>query len=57
MKAQEVLAAVLQPIIYLVQESSNEEYESLILPAFRYASLIKVNTAAELLKTTNSIIY
>ncbi|XP_075230291.1 SCY1-like protein bma [Lycorma delicatula] len=35
MRTQEVLAAVLQPIIYLVQECSLEEYENIILPAFR----------------------
>ncbi|XP_068083856.1 SCY1-like protein 2 [Anabrus simplex] len=35
MKTQEVLAAVLQPIIYLVQECTIEEYESIILPSFR----------------------
>lgn len=35
MKTQEVLAAVLQPIIFLVQECTLEEYESLILPSFR----------------------
>ncbi|XP_049813575.1 SCY1-like protein 2 [Schistocerca nitens] len=35
MKTQEVLAAVLQPIIFLVQECTIEEYESIILPAFR----------------------
>jgi SCY1-like protein 2 len=35
MKTQEVLAAVLQPIIFLVQECTVEEYESIILPSFR----------------------
>jgi hypothetical protein len=35
MKTQEVLAAVLQPIIFLVQECTIEEYESVILPSFR----------------------
>jgi SCY1-like protein 2 len=35
MKTQEVLAAVLQPIIFLIQESTAEEYESIILPSFR----------------------
>jgi hypothetical protein len=35
MKTQEVLAAVLQPIIFLVQECTIEEYESTILPSFR----------------------
>uniref|UniRef100_A0A8D8WZU9 SCY1-like protein 2 n=1 Tax=Cacopsylla melanoneura TaxID=428564 RepID=A0A8D8WZU9_9HEMI len=35
MRTAEVLASVLQPIIYLIQECSLEEYESVILPAFR----------------------
>ncbi|XP_046681827.1 SCY1-like protein 2 [Homalodisca vitripennis] len=35
MRTQEVLAAVLQPIIYLIQECSVEEYENIILPPFR----------------------
>ncbi|XP_031348162.1 SCY1-like protein 2 isoform X2 [Photinus pyralis] len=35
MRTQEVLAAVLQPILYLIQESTIEEYESIILPSFR----------------------
>jgi SCY1-like protein 2 len=34
-RTQEVLAAVLQPIIFLVQESTVEEYEAIILPSFR----------------------
>lgn len=35
MRTQEVLAAVLQPVLYLIQESTVEEYESIILPSFR----------------------
>ncbi|XP_063239604.1 SCY1-like protein 2 [Bacillus rossius redtenbacheri] len=35
MKTQEVLAAVLQPIIFLIQECTVEEYEAIILPSFR----------------------
>ncbi|KAJ3629423.1 hypothetical protein MTP99_013816 [Tenebrio molitor] len=35
MRSQEVLAAVLQPVLYLIQESTIEEYESIILPSFR----------------------
>ncbi|XP_073976277.1 SCY1-like protein bma isoform X3 [Rhodnius prolixus] len=35
MKTQEVLAAVLQPIIYIIQECSVDEYEQIILPSFR----------------------
>nr|CAD7409484.1 unnamed protein product [Timema cristinae] len=39
MKTQEVLAAVLQPTIFLVQECSIEEYEAIILPSFRIPGL------------------
>ncbi|XP_058463904.1 SCY1-like protein 2 isoform X2 [Malaya genurostris] len=35
MRADEVLAAVLQPALTLVQESSNAEYEAIILPTFK----------------------
>ncbi|XP_037077025.1 SCY1-like protein 2 [Pollicipes pollicipes] len=35
MLAQEVLAAVLQPILYIISEISQEEYETIILPRFR----------------------
>ncbi|XP_049819933.1 SCY1-like protein 2 isoform X2 [Aethina tumida] len=35
MRTQEVLAAVLQPVLYLIQEATIEEYESIILPSFR----------------------
>ncbi|EAA09496.3 AGAP005207-PA [Anopheles gambiae str. PEST] len=35
MRADEVLAAVLQPALTLVQESSNSEYEAIILPTFK----------------------
>jgi len=38
MKTQEVLAAVLEPVISLVQECTSDEYESIILPSFRYAT-------------------
>ncbi|XP_046472921.1 SCY1-like protein 2 [Neodiprion pinetum] len=34
-KSQEVLAAVLQPMLYIIQNSTVEEYESIILPTFR----------------------
>lgn len=36
MKTHEVLAAVLQSVLYLIQESTIEEYESTILPSFRH---------------------
>lgn len=35
LKTQDSLAAVLQPILVLVQESTVEEYEGTILPIFR----------------------
>ncbi|XP_037085326.1 SCY1-like protein 2 isoform X2 [Pollicipes pollicipes] len=35
MLAQEVLAAVLQPILNIISEISQEEYETIILPRFR----------------------
>ncbi|KAL1518045.1 hypothetical protein ABEB36_001731 [Hypothenemus hampei] len=35
MCSQEVLAAVLQPVLFIVQESTVEEYETFILPNFR----------------------
>lgn len=35
MRAQEVLAAVLQPILFIIQESTVEDYENIILPSFR----------------------
>lgn len=38
MRTQEVLASVLQPIIYLIQECTLEEYEIIILPPFRYGN-------------------
>ncbi|CAH1102136.1 unnamed protein product [Psylliodes chrysocephalus] len=35
MRTQEVLAAVLQSVLYFVQEATVEEYESIILPSLR----------------------
>ena len=35
LKGQEVLAAVLEPILFLVKECSPEEYVSIVLPALR----------------------
>lgn len=32
----DVSAAVLHPVIFLIQESSLEDYETLMLPAMRY---------------------
>lgn len=39
MKGAEVLAAVLQPALAIVQESTANEYEEFILPTFKYESL------------------
>ncbi|CAL4073801.1 unnamed protein product, partial [Meganyctiphanes norvegica] len=36
MRTQEVLAAVLQPILQLISEITNDEYENIVLPHFRY---------------------
>ena len=35
MKTAEVLAAVLQPALTLVHESTRSEYETILLPTFR----------------------
>lgn len=36
MRAAEVLAAVLQPALAMVQEATPNEYEEFILPTFKY---------------------
>ncbi len=36
MRTAEVLAAVLQPALALVHESTPTEYETIILPTFRF---------------------
>jgi len=35
LQSPEVLAAALQPIIYMIEESSTEEYQDIILPFIR----------------------
>jgi hypothetical protein len=35
MRAAEVLAAVLQPALAMVQEATTNEYETVILPTFK----------------------
>ncbi|KAG7211113.1 hypothetical protein KM043_010440 [Ampulex compressa] len=35
MESQEVLSAVLQPMLYIVQNSTQEEYEQIVFPTFR----------------------
>ncbi|XP_059477064.1 SCY1-like protein 2 isoform X2 [Neocloeon triangulifer] len=58
MKAQEVLAAVLQPIIYIIQESSQEEYENLMLPLFRsvFAAPKSIQATVTLLENLHIIL-
>lgn len=34
-KSQEVFASVLQPMLFIIQQSSTEDYEKIILPSFR----------------------
>lgn len=40
MRTAEVLAAVLQPALSLVAEATKNEYETIILPTFRYMNII-----------------
>lgn len=35
LQSPEVLAAALQPILYMIEDSSQEEYEEIILPFIR----------------------
>lgn len=39
MRGAEVLAAVLQPALAIVQESTANEYEEFILPTFKYDAM------------------
>lgn len=48
MRTAEVLAAVLQPALALVHESTPTEYETIILPTFRF-----VQRTIKLLATSN----
>jgi hypothetical protein len=45
MKAAEVLAAVLQPALAMVQESTLIEYEKVILPTFKYGNFKRIKYA------------
>lgn len=54
MRAAEVLAAVLQPALAMVQEASPNEYEEFILPTFKY--FISLNTMFFMLKLINFVI-
>ncbi|XP_060534730.1 SCY1-like protein 2 isoform X3 [Cylas formicarius] len=58
MRSQEVLAAVLQPVLYLIQESTIEEYESMILPSFRtvFQAPKTVQAAVTLLENVHIIL-
>ena len=38
-RSQEALAAALEPVLFLVNECSPEEYSAIILPVLRYTSL------------------
>lgn len=35
LQTQEVLSAVLQPILYIIEKSTKEEYEKIIFPTLR----------------------
>lgn len=49
-QSPEVLAAALQPILYMIEESSSEEYQDIILPFIRNVFLmpksVQVNECA-----------
>jgi len=40
MLKSDVSAAVLHPVIFLIQESTVEDYEALMLPAMRYIKML-----------------
>ncbi|XP_055845977.1 SCY1-like protein 2 isoform X3 [Episyrphus balteatus] len=58
MRTAEVLAAVLQPALALVQESTPEEYEAIILPTFRvvFASPKSIQATVTLLENLHVIL-
>ena len=41
-RSQEVLAAVLEPVLFLIMECSPEEYATMILPSLRYFFSIRI---------------
>lgn len=43
MRTAEVLAAVLQPALSLVAEATTNEYETIILPTFRFVKVISLS--------------
>ncbi|CAG2100886.1 unnamed protein product [Medioppia subpectinata] len=46
LQSPEVLAAALQPIIYMIEESSQEEYQEIILPFIRNIFLMPKSVQA-----------
>ncbi|CAD7082852.1 unnamed protein product [Hermetia illucens] len=58
MKTAEVLAAVLQPALALVQESKPDEYETIILPTFKvvFASPKSIQASVTLLENLHVIL-
>lgn len=58
MCSQEVLAAVLQPVLFIVQESTVEEYETFILHNFRqiFAAPKTVQAAVTILENLHIIL-
>ena len=47
-RSQEALAAALEPVIFLVNECSPEEYSSIILPVLKYYNLTIYHSAYKL---------
>ncbi|GFY41364.1 uncharacterized protein TNIN_26151 [Trichonephila inaurata madagascariensis] len=58
LQSNEVLAAALQPLLYMIEESSLEEYTELILPVFRpvFAMPKSVQATVTLLENLDIII-
>uniref|UniRef100_A0A6P7FXR5 SCY1-like protein 2 n=1 Tax=Diabrotica virgifera virgifera TaxID=50390 RepID=A0A6P7FXR5_DIAVI len=58
MRTQEVLAAVLQSVVYFVQEATADEYESIILPSLRnvFAAPKTVQATVTLLESLHIIL-
>ncbi|ODN01826.1 SCY1-like protein 2 [Orchesella cincta] len=58
MRSQEVLAAVLQPILLLIQECSSAEVENIILPTFRtvFAAPKSIQATVTILENLNIVL-
>ncbi|XP_043463153.1 SCY1-like protein 2 isoform X1 [Leptopilina heterotoma] len=52
-RSQEVFAAVLQPMLYIIQNSTSEEYEKIILPTFRSLFSIPKSTQGSVVLLEN----